>query len=78
MVDLNISEVLITGYDGSDAAFAMSLSRGHTKMVFTAGGPDGPMVESVLEVVTPAFEALLRVLEDLWASSGAPASVASK
>jgi len=60
------SEVLITAYDGDNVVSATSLTPGRAKTIFTTEDADGQStVDSVLEVVTPAFDPLLQILDDL-------------
>ena len=78
MAKLNISEILITGYDGENAAFAMSLSPHRMRTIFMTEGSDGPIMDSACEVATPAFDSVLRVLADLEAFSSSSAAVAAR
>jgi hypothetical protein len=76
---MNVTEVLITGYDGKTTVFAASLVPGRAKMIFATEDGDGQStVDSVFEAVTPAFDSLLDILRDLGALNRPSAAVAAK
>jgi len=76
---MNVTEILITGYDGDSAVFATSLAPGRAKTVFTAEDADGQSaVDSVLDVATPAFGQLVQMLKDLKVLSRSEFAAAAK
>jgi hypothetical protein len=63
---MNITEILITGYDGDSEVFATNVTGDSAKTAFTAATSGGEsIVESVRETTTNALGPLVRVLEDL-------------
>jgi hypothetical protein len=62
---MNVTEVLITGYDSGNAVFVTSLTPDRAKTIYTSRDSEGQStVDSVLEVVTPVLDPLLQILED--------------
>ncbi|WP_117215353.1 hypothetical protein [Allorhizocola rhizosphaerae] len=63
---MNITELLITGYDGEKAVFAVNLSSNAATMVVGTEGTRGEViVDSVSCQPTPAFSEVWKVLQHL-------------
>ena len=63
---MNITEILITAYDGDTEVFATSLMTDHAKTIFAATDDRTcPTVGSIREVITDALNPVVQILEDL-------------
>lgn len=62
---MDITEILITGYDGDNEVFVASLTNDRARTIFTVADADGQStVESVKEVNTEALATVMRLFED--------------
>lgn len=67
---MNITEILITGYDGDSGLFATSLTPGHARTILTTTDDEGNvLVDSVREQATPEFAAVREILGNLGITS---------
>ena len=63
---MNVTELLITGFDGDKAIFAASLAPNMTATIIASGeGDRETAVEICAERATPAFTSISRLVEDL-------------
>lgn len=63
---MNITEILVIGFDGDSEVFAANVTEDRAKTVFIAADPGGEsIVDSIREVPADALGPIVRVLEDL-------------
>ena len=78
---MNITEILITGYDGDTGVFAMTSTRERSRTILTTEDADGQSrVDSVLDLdlATTTFDDLLNLLTELGVTSCQPAAAGSR
>jgi hypothetical protein len=63
---MNVTEILITGFDGEEPVFAVNLSSDVATVAPTSSDEDGNVVlDEVRQQATDAFEAIWKILERL-------------
>jgi hypothetical protein len=63
---MNVTELLVTGFDGDKAIFAASLTPGNAVTIMTSTDEGGrTTVETAGEQTTPAFDSIRRLVEEL-------------
>jgi hypothetical protein len=73
---MNVTELLVTGFDGEKAVFAASLTPDRVATIVTSTDTAGKTtVEAAGEQTTPAFDSIRRLVEELAILSCAPREV---
>ena len=65
---MNITELLVTGYDGDKAVFAATLRHNEAKVVLTTTNDDGTLVDSAWEQAVESFAELRELMERVVAT----------